>query len=69
MNLNENVLNDHGFDSIKPMVYNNTDKFGNIMKLFHFKKTAKKEYMSPTQLAFYKSKLMFQKDFNITNIL
>ena len=48
MNLDENVLSDHGFYSIKPMVYNDTDKFCHIKNLFHFKKTAIKEYMSPT---------------------
>ena len=46
--IDESHLTEHGFDVIKPMVYNDKDKFSHFKSLFHSKKTALKEYMSPT---------------------
>ena len=38
--LDKSLLTAHGFDSIKPIVYKDVDKFSHIKSLFHSKKTA-----------------------------
>jgi hypothetical protein len=54
--IDEKLLSENGFNSIKPMVYKDTDKFSHIKKFYHSKKKALNDYMSPTQIAYNKTK-------------
>jgi len=61
-------LTEKDFNSIKPIVYPHLDKFSHFKKFFHGKKTPLHWYMSPTQIAFNKSKGKLKKEFNITHM-